>query len=111
MAKYWPQLSNFWEKCNFRDPSLVTFCLCIYLIKPFYFNRSAWNKLTHLLNLMKLKDSYFWIPTYLNFLVPQIPKMCDPILATLMKMQPHYCQSGRDSKCDRIQRHISLAYD
>ena len=29
------------------------------------------------------------IPTYPNFLIPQTPKMCDPVLVTLMKMQPH----------------------
>ena len=29
------------------------------------------------------------ITTYLNFLIPQTPKMCDPVLVTLMKMQPH----------------------
>ena len=29
------------------------------------------------------------IPTYLNFLIPQTPKMCDSVLVTLMKMQPH----------------------
>lgn len=34
------------------------------------------------------KSSHFLIPTYLNFLIPQILKMCDPIPVTLMKMQP-----------------------
>ena len=29
----------------------------------------------------------------MNFLIPQIPKMCDPILKTLMKMKPHHSQS------------------
>ena len=31
----------------------------------------------------------FMIPTYLDFLIPQTSKMCDPVLVTLMKMQPH----------------------
>ena len=26
---------------------------------------------------------------------PQNPKMCDPILVTLLKVQPHYSQSSR----------------
>ena len=30
------------------------------------------------------------IPTYLKFVTSQIPKLCDPILVTLIKMQPHY---------------------
>ena len=29
-----PHLSHL-EKSNFRNPNLVTFCLCIYLINPF----------------------------------------------------------------------------
>ena len=29
--------------------------------------------------------------------MPQIPKMGDPILVTLMKLQPHYSQSSREN--------------
>ena len=32
-----------------------------------------------------------------NFLTPQNPKMCDPILVTLLKMRPHYSQSSREN--------------
>ena len=32
---------------------------------------------------------------YLNFLTPKILKMCNPILVTLIKMQPHNSQSSR----------------
>ena len=28
---------------------------------------------------------------------PKNPKMCDPILVTLLKMQPHYSQSSREN--------------
>ena len=28
---------------------------------------------------------------------PKNPKMCDPILVTLLKMQPHYTQSSREN--------------
>ena len=31
------------------------------------------------------------------FLPPKIPKMCDPILVTQLKMQPHYNQSSREN--------------
>ena len=31
------------------------------------------------------------------FFYPQNPKMCDPILVTPLKMQPHYSQSSREN--------------
>ena len=34
----------------------------------------------------------FWIPTY-----PQNPKICDPILVTVLKMRPHYSQWSREN--------------
>ena len=30
-----------------------------------------------------------------NSLTPKNPKLCDPILVTLLKMRPHYGQSSR----------------
>ena len=30
-------------------------------------------------------------------LTPKNPEMCDPILVTLLKMRPHYNQSGREN--------------
>ena len=35
--------------------------------------------------------------SFQNFVIPEIPKMCDPILVTLLKMQPHYSQSSREN--------------
>ena len=32
-----------------------------------------------------------------NFLNPKNPKMCDPILVTLLKMRPHHIQSSREN--------------
>ena len=32
-----------------------------------------------------------------NGLAPQNPKMCNPILVTLLKMRPHYSQSSREN--------------
>ena len=32
-----------------------------------------------------------------NSLIPKDPKMCDPILLTLLKMRPHYSQSSREN--------------
>lgn len=35
LASYRPHLKSLLDKCNFGDPNLVIFCLCICLIKPF----------------------------------------------------------------------------
>ena len=35
--------------------------------------------------------------TYEQLSYPKNPKMCDPILVTLLKMQPHYSQSSREN--------------
>ena len=43
------------EICNFCDPKLVTFYLCIYLINPL--NRSSKNELTYFFN--KLNEEHF----------------------------------------------------
>ena len=39
VASYRPQLSHCWEICNFRDPNLVTFYLCLYLLN--FLNKSS----------------------------------------------------------------------
>ena len=36
-------------------------------------------------------------PHLIEFSYPQNPKMWDPILVTLLKMQPHYSQSSREN--------------
>ena len=43
-----------------------------------------------------------------NCLTPKNPKMCDPILVTLLKMRPHYGQSSRENATP-IQRHIPIS--
>ena len=53
---------------------------------------------TYSLNLMWCKFLYFCIPTYPNFLTPKILKMCDPILVTLIKMQPHNSKFSRENE-------------
>ena len=82
---------TFWQICNFRDSSLVTF----------YF-----QEMTHFLDWMK-KTSLFICTTNIvvrlltvnmkNCLTQKNPKMCDPILVTLLKMQPHSGQSSREN--------------
>ena len=92
-----PILVTLVEICNFCDPKLVTFYLCIYLINPL--NRSSRNELTYFLN--KLNEEHFTFRLqykypdrfanrkYEQLSYPKNPKMCDPILVTLLKMQPH----------------------
>ena len=91
VANYRPHLSHFWQKCNFPDPNLVTF----------YF-----YELTHFLNWMKNRLLFTYSTTILvrlltvnmkNCLTSKNPKMCDPILVTLLKMRPHYSQSSREN--------------
>ena len=86
-----PVLVTFRKICNFCDPNLVTF----------YF-----YELTHILNGMK-NTLFFTYSTNIlvrlltvsmkNCLTPKNPKMCDPILVTLLKMRPHYSQSSREN--------------
>ena len=35
--------------------------------------------------------------SFQNFLIPEISKMCDPILVTVLKMQPYYSQFSREN--------------
>jgi len=84
-------LVTFGQICNFRDPSLVTF----------YF-----YEVTHFLNWMKNTLLFTYSTNILvslltvnmkNCLTPKTPKMCDPILVTLLKLRPHYSQSSREN--------------
>ena len=84
-------LVTFGQICNFCDPNLVTF----------YF-----YELTHFLDWMKNTLLFIYSTNILvrlltvnmkNCLTPKNPKMCDPILVTLLKMRPHYSQSSREN--------------
>ena len=44
----------------------------------------------------------------MNFLTPNIHKMCDPILVTLLLNTTSW-QSTQSQKCDPIQQHISIS--
>ena len=86
-----PILVTFGPKCNFRDPNLVA---------------SYFNELTHFLNWMKNTLLFTYSTKLLvllltvnmkNCLTSKTPKMCDPILVTLLKMRPHYSQSSREN--------------
>ena len=45
----------------------------------------------------------------MKFLTPKILKMCDPILVTLIKIQPHNSPLIQCRKCDPIQRHMPIS--
>ena len=86
-----PILATFGQICNFRDPNSVTF----------YF-----YELTHFLDWMESTLLFIYSSNILvrllignmeNCLTPNNPKMCDPILATLLKMRPCYSQSSREN--------------
>ena len=87
-----PILVTFGQICNFRDPNLVTFYLCIYLMlneERFTFHLQC--KLSGTFANHKCEELSYPPP-------PQKKKeMCDPILVTLLKMRPHYSQSSREN--------------
>ena len=41
---------------------------------------------------------------------PKSPKMCDPILVTLLKMRPHYCQSSRENATPSSGTSLLVSY-
>ena len=87
-----PIIGTFGQICNFRDPNLVTFYLCIYLIlneERFTFHLHC--KLSGTFANRKCEELSYPPP-------PKKKKeMCDPILVTLLKMRPHYSQSSREN--------------
>ena len=86
-----PLLVNFGQICNFRNSNL---------------SLSIFNELTQFLDWMKnrftFRLQYKQIGTFANInmkncLTPKNPKMCDPILVTLLKMRRHCSQSSREN--------------
>ena len=83
-----PILVTFGQICNFRDPNLVTFYLCIYLMlneERFTFHLQC--KLSGTFANRKCEELSY----------PPKKEMCDPILVTLLKMRPHYSQSSPEN--------------
>ena len=65
LANYRPHLSHFFGKCNFRDPNLVTFYLCIYLINVV--SRTECNTVNASLLLNLINNYYFFKPRIFPF--------------------------------------------
>ena len=86
-----PILVTFGQICNFRDPNLVTF----YFYELTHF--SDWMKNTLLFICSTNILVRLLTVNMKNCLTPKNPKMCDPILVTLLKMRPHYSQSSREN--------------
>ena len=61
----------------------VTFCLYIYFLKA---------------NFLTSNIPIFRSLLTGSFLTPNILKMCNPILITVLKMQPHYSQRSHENK-------------
>ena len=81
VANYRPHLSHFWVN--------------VIVISRTEFSASRLiNVKTTAGTIFQLQSSYFQIPAYQNFLISKLPKICDPILVTLLKMLPHYSQSS-----------------
>ena len=72
---------------NFRDLNLVTYWpMFLDWMKDTLLFIYSTNTLVHLLTV-----------NVKNCLTPKEPKMCDPILVTLLKMQPQYSQSSHEN--------------
>ena len=97
LANYRPHLSHFLENVIFAIPasslSMYTSTLSMWL-QAAECNAINVSLLLNLINnnflIFQRRIFPFWIPTY-----PKSPKMCDPILVNLLKMQRHYSQSSR----------------
>ena len=83
-----PILVTLGKICNFCDPNLVTFFLCIYLIS---------NEEHSTFHQQYKHSGTFANHKYKELSYPQNQKMCDPILVTRLKMRPHYSQSSREN--------------
>ena len=83
-----PILVTFGQMCNFRDPNLVTFYLRILIIL---------NEEHFTFHLQYKHSGTFSNHKYEELCYPKNPKMCDPILVTLLKMRAHYSQSSREN--------------
>ena len=84
-----PILVTLGEICSFRDPTLVTFY--------FYELNSFFNLMKNTLLFICSTNILvrFLTVNIRNCLTPRNPKICDPILVTLLKMQHHFSQSSR----------------
>ena len=95
VASYRPHLSHFLGKCNFWQSQLShslfmhllsrTECKCNVIVT---FNK---QQLSELFN----RDYFESLLNRISY--PKNPKVCDPILVTLLKMQPHSSQSSGTS--------------
>ena len=83
-----PFLVTSGQICNFRDPNLVTFYLCMYLTS---------NEEHFTIHLQYKHSGTCANLKYEELFYPKNQKMCDPILVTLLKMRLHYSQSSREN--------------
>ena len=67
--------------CNFPDPNLVTFYLCIYFTFQLQYKHCG----------------TFANRKYEELSYPKTQKMCDPMLVTLLKMRPQCSHSSREN--------------
>ena len=85
VANYRPHLIvTFGQICNFCDPNLVTFYLCVYLIL---------NEEHFTFHIQYKHSSTFANLKYEELSYPKKRKNERPILVILLKMRPHYSHS------------------
>ena len=72
-------LVTFGQMCNFRDPNLVTFYLCMY--RPSILNEEHFT-----FHLQYKHSGTFANRKYEELSYPKNQRMCDPILVSLLKI-------------------------
>ena len=105
-----PILVSFEERyiSRFQHSHFLFSKLHIYLIDPFNCVIIKWNDTFVKMNIEHVLYSHFCTanrplffntqtPYFPEYSYPRIPKICDPILVTLLKMQPHYSQSSHEN--------------
>ena len=97
-----PILVTFGQTCNFRDPNLVTFYLCIYLIL---------NEDHFTFHIQYKHSGTFANRQYEELSYTKNQKMCDPILVTLLKMRSYYSQSSHENATPSSGTSPSASYE
>ena len=80
---------SLFRKHYFRDPILVTFYLYIYLINVVSSSGMSCGQCRVIVKFNKQQLSDFFNQESSHFESLLTPKICDPILVTLLKMRPH----------------------
>ena len=75
----------------------VVLCYCVTGLLKLWFQEQNVMQDDCNNNFLTFLAETIWTPYIIEFSYPKNPKMCDPILVTLLKMQPHSSQNATPS--------------